>query len=225
MCVFRLVAIVSVLGMTAACGGSGATTKAQDKFIARIDSGIAQTKRVNNLPGTAFSAMPANGSAVFVGVAEIFIDPVFERDDDDIFILGKSRLTANFGARTVKGSITNMQAATNMNVRGPFGDFDLVPVKGTVRVGNASLIGNDLDDNSQNRPNEWYADYAGDLTIKGDVYKINGALRGEFRGTRVNPAAGKSTVKAIVGESVTGVGFKNGSLDDLSVSVGIAGEN
>lgn len=219
----KLILATTLSAVLAACGGSS-TQSAADKFTDDLRQSVADAERIVAIPGTKFAAMPTSGSATFNGAAAILIDPVFETDRDDIAIVGEARLTANFGARTMTGEITNMQGATNF---GPNeGDLDLVDVGGKITIGgNQSLTGNDPDDNLQDRPNQWYSDYEGDLDIDGDTYGVGGFLLGDFRGTRVNPASGESPIKAITGADYDGFATLNGNDEELPLTLELFGEN
>ena len=221
---FQKLIAISGLCATTACGGTSLST--EDKFIDRISSAQAQAERVFDLPGTKFSAVPVNGSASFEGNASLFIDPVFETDNDDILVAGDANLTANFGAGTIQGDVTNMQAAVNFAGVGAAETFDIVPVGGTIVIGeDYSLIGPDPDDNLQNRPNQWFSFFDGDLTIEGDQFIFGGGLLGEFRGTRANPQDGQSAVKAISASSILSVGYVNDGTEKIPVFLDIVAEN
>lgn len=224
MHIYKLAVTSAILALTAACGGGASIQSAEDKFIDDLGDTVTKAEALIELPGTAFAAMPTSGSATFNGAAGIFIDPVFDTDRDDILIVGDAKLTANFANSTMTGAITNMQGATNFGATDA--DFDLVDVGGSIAIGgNQSLIGVDPDDNLQDRPNQWYADYAGDLAINGDTYGVGGFLLGDFRGTRANPSSGQSPIKAITGSDDDGFAAVNGNIEEVPLTLEVFGEN
>ena len=215
----RILTATALLGLVAACGG---TQSALGDFEDRIQVGRDQAARINALPGTAFRAMPTSDSAVFTGSAGLIIDPVAATDDDDIVVIGDTRMTADFDAGTMTGTITNMQAATDITDN----SADISGVDGIIRIGdNTSIIGDDVDDNLTNQPNEWYADYAGTLEINSDTYQVEGNVSGRFLGTRVTPRAGLSPVRAIVGTDDDGFAVMNGAVEEVPVTLELGGEN
>ncbi|MDG1377873.1 MAG: hypothetical protein P8P56_12875 [Yoonia sp.] len=168
--------------------------------------------------------MPTTGSATYNGGALIFIDPVFATDSDDIVILGDTHLTANFRAGTMTGTIDNLSGATNITMD----STDIRPTSGQINIGNnLSIIGDDVDDNRTNRPNDWYADYAGTVGFDGDSYAIEGAMQGQFVGTRVNPAPGQSPTRGVKGESVSGYAVINNQpeVNEAGVFMQVHGRN
>lgn len=119
--------------------------------------------------------------------------------------------------------MTNLEAGTNFVSDT---NFDVVNVEGTVEIGGEqSLIGVDPDDNLLDRPNQWLADYSGDLEIQGDTYTVGGTLLGDFRGTRLNPQAGQSVVKGLVGTSPEGYAAINGNIEEVPAPMLIIGTN
>ena len=75
------------------------------------------------------------------------------------------------------------------------------------------------------RPNAWVADYAGDLSINGDDYDVEGLLEGRFAGTRANPTNGQSPIRAITAVDEGGFAVVNGALEEVPVSIELIGEN
>ncbi|MBB5722205.1 hypothetical protein FHS72_001829 [Loktanella ponticola] len=212
---------VASLVALAACGGSGGSSSF-DALVDRAAEMDKDAERIAKFSGTAFTAMPTSGSASFDGGASIFIDPVFETDPDDIALIGDVTLTANFGAGTMTGAITNLAGLTDISLN----SADVLAVSGEVAIGDSlSIIGDDEDDNLTYRPNDWLADYTGDLTIDGDSYVVEGFLNGQFLGTRVNPTGGQSVVKAVVGFDSDGFATVNGGVEEVDTYVEIFGEN
>ena len=207
--------------LLSACGGGSSPLEA---YLARAERDLQIGTQVFETPGTAWSAMPTTGSAIYNGGAFIFIDPVFATDSDDIVILGDTQLTANFRAGTMTGRIDNLSGATNLTID----NADVRPTSGQINIGNnLSIIGDDFDDNLTGRPNDWYADYAGTVGFDGDSYAIEGNMRGKFVGTRVNPAPGKSTTRGVTGESVSGYAVINNQpeVNEASVFMQVYGRN
>ena len=212
----------AIFSLTAACGG-GSGKSAQDLFASDARSTDIQGNRINALPGTRFSAMPTEGSAVFNGYAALAIDPVAATNNDDIIVLGDLRLTANFDAATITGDVTDMRGATDFE---SVDNYTLVDVDGTIEIGGRqSLIGVDPDDNLQDRPNQWFADYQGDLEIEDNSYAVGGTLLGDFRGTRLTPQSGQSPIKALIGTDEDGYAAINGNIEEVPVTFGVFGAN
>lgn len=207
-----------LLASTAACGGGSTGAVSQASFEDRLLDADAQINRVLALSPTAFNAMPDRGTAVFNGSGALLIDPVVGTDIDDIFVLGDARLTANFRAGTMTGDITNMQGATF----NPGNGLTTFNVGGRIDIGQReSVIGNDVDDNRTNRANEWYADYDGRITTPEGNFDVEGALTGQFIGTRVD--SNLPVTKAIVGFDDSG--FAAGGGRELPLVLEVVAEN
>lgn len=219
---FRVTATLTSLVILSACGGGGST--AFEKFQTRLENDAETGSRLFQTPGTAWASMPLAGSADYNGSAAIFIDPVYQTDSDDILIIGDTHLTANFGAGTMTGRIDNMTAATNMTET----DADIYGVSGQIGIGGAgSIIGDDEDDNFTNLPNEWRADYYGNIGFNGNSYEVEGSIDGRFVGTRANPAQGQSPARGVIGVSENGFATINGQYEtnEAFVSMELYGEN
>lgn len=207
--------------LVAACGGSDGDSEL-DRFEDRIFVAQEEAERIAAIPGTAWAQMPTRDTASFAGSAGLVIDPIQERDDDDIVVIGDANLTANFGRGSMTGTIDNMQGITNLTET----DGDMVDVNGVINIGDdLSIIGDDFDDNLTDNPNDWLADYNGLLTIEDDRYEVEGILEGQFVGTRDNPTAGQSVVKGIVGTAEDGYAFVNGQIEEVPAILEIFGEN
>lgn len=205
----------------AACGGSNGGSEL-DSFEDRILDAQEEAERIAAIPGTAWAQMPTRGTASFAGSAALIIDPIEERDDDDIVVIGDASLTANFGRGSMTGTIDNMQGITNLTET----DGDMVDVNGVINIGNdLSIIGDDFDDNLTDNPNDWLADYNGLLTIEGDRYEVEGILEGQFVGTRANPASGQSVVRGIIGFDEDGYATVNGQMEEVPAYLEVFGEN
>lgn len=215
------ISLAALLSLSA-CGGNGDTPL--DTFQNRLEADVATGSRLFQTAGTAWSAMPTVGSANFNGSAAIIIDRNSNRDSDDILIIGDTRLTANFGAGTMNGTINNMTGATNMTA-----DSAVIhDVSGQISIGGAgSIIGDDVDDNFTNRPNDWYADYYGNIGLNGNAYEVEGSLNGQFVGTRANPSNGQSVVRGVIGVSDNGFATINGQyeVNEAAVSMELFAEN
>jgi hypothetical protein len=180
---FRIVTLPCLMLLTA-CGGAGIPmTQAQVGLDAQIAAGDRLVSRLDGVAATQFSAMPTSGSATFTGVASLFIDPVFETDADDIVVLGDLTTTANFSSGVMRGRVDNVHGATGFTASG----YREIPVDCVLQIGGReSVIGNDIDDNRTNRPNDFYADYQGDITLPDGTYAVEGTLDGKFLGTRTS---------------------------------------
>lgn len=210
------------IGALSACAGSGSGGQDDlDNFKIRASRALAQAERLNELSPTGAAYMPVTGSADFTGNAGIFIDPDLDIDSDDIEIIGRADLTANFNDGTVTGAVTNMKAATNITDT----SADISDVRGQVNIGrNQSGIGNDAG-NVNDAHNEWNADYAGTLGIQGNSYELGGSLNGIFLGNRPDPSEGQSSIKGIAGGDEAGDAYMNNGLDPILVQIEIIGEN
>ena len=218
----QISATVAILTALSACGGAGGS--ALDQYEARYEADLEKGTALFNTPGTAWNAMPANGSANYNGGAVILIDRDDTNDLDDILILGDTDITANFRAGTMTGTIDNMVGATNITEN----DADIADVTGEIEIGGStSIVGDDEDDNFTNRPNDWYADYYGNIGFNGDSYEVEGGINGQFVGTRANPSNGQSPARGIIGESDDGFATINGEYEtnEAFVSLELYGEN
>ncbi|WP_386679263.1 hypothetical protein [Loktanella sp. R86503] len=171
-----------VLALLSACGGAGTpVTQAPTGLDAQIAAGERLVNRLDGVAATQFTAMPTTGQATFTGVANLFIDPVIATDADDIVVLGDLTTTANFDTGVMRGRIDNLNGATGFTASG----YREIPVDGVLQIGGReSVIGNDVDDNRTNRPNDFYVDYQGDITLPDGTYAVDGTLDGQFLGTR-----------------------------------------
>lgn len=215
------ISVAALLGFTA-CGGNGGTSLTT--FQNRLEADSATGIRLFQTAGTAWNAMPTVGNATFNGSAAIIIDRNSDLESDDILIIGDTRLTANFGAGTMSGTIDNMTGATNMTAD----SADIHDVSGQISIGGAgSIIGDDFDDNFTNQPNDWYAEYNGNIGLNGNAYEVEGSLDGRFVGTRVNPSDGQSVVRGVIGVSDNGFATINGQyeVNEAAVSMELFGEN
>lgn len=218
----RLTVSTTLVACVAACGG-GTVKSAQERFEEDFLAIDAQAASLIDTPGTKFTAMPSNGAAEFEGAAVIVILPDEFDESQDIIVIGDAEITADFEDATLTGEVTNLEAGTNFVSDT---NYDVVNVEGTVEIGGEqSQIGVDPDDNLQDRPNQWFADYSGDLEIQGDTYSVGGTLLGDFRGTRSNPEGGQSVIKGLVGSSPDGYAAINGNIEEVPAPMVIIGTN
>ena len=217
--------VFGVLSLVAACSDSSSSapptgeTDPFDAFLAANEAGAAMSAEVNALSNTAFSAIPSSGAVTFLGYGGLVIENMEATPDDDIFVVGDARLTADFDDNSMTGSVTNLAAAEA-------GASELLDISGEILIGsNQSFLGDDFDDNLTNRPNQWYADYSGDLTIAGDLYALEGSLTGDFVGTRVNQPEGESPIRAISAFDEDGFAVVNGAVEEVGVAFEIVAEN
>lgn len=211
---------LSLLALTAACGGSGSGTMTPvtpiDEFRDRLEADQALADRVNKLAGSKFDAIPDAGTGRFEGPAGIFIDPVVARDSDDVVLIGDATLNANFGAGTVRGYVNNLQGVTGDAII-PESD-DLYDVAGRVTIGgNGSEIGGAS-------PNRFSTSYSGRLTTPDEVYRLRGTLDGQFVGTRVNNPNTTFPIKALTASDFGGIALDSDG-DDAAVQFEIIAVN
>lgn len=193
--------LVSVFALTAlgACNGGGSDpvelTPIQ-QYEERLDDALAFASDIDSLAGTRFSAMPDAGTAQFEGIAGLVIDRNPRADVDDYSLLGDAALTADFGAGTLTGSVTNMVSMQG-NVLNPTPNR-LEDVGGRINIGNVfSQIGGE-----GMNPNEFDGNYSGLVTLNDETYRINGSFAGRFQGTRVNNPNTDIPMKGLVLEDV-----------------------
>ncbi len=208
----KMLAAIALSAMCA-CGGTGTPVTVQpvDEFLDRQAQG---DRLIRELPsfGTTFAAMPTTGSANFSGVAGLVIDPVTATDADDIAIIGDARLSAQFaGDGRVTGTISNMIGAQGAN-RNTAQVFD---VNGTIRIGSiGSSIGPDPDEPID--PNQFLAEYRGNLTTPDDRYDVSGVMLGRFLGT--DPSRPGRPMKGLVAEEISGLSIDSDG-DDAPVTL------
>jgi hypothetical protein len=190
-----------------------------DDFLLASNTAMALVDEVQALSNTAFTDIPVSGAVSFQGFGGLVIENSSETEADDIFVVGDARLTADFDDNTMTGSVTNLLAAE-------FAGSELLDISGEIAIGGTeSFLGDDVDDNRTNRPNQWYADYAADLIIEGDTYAVEGALTGDFVGTRTAPAEGLSPIRAISAIDDQGFAVVNGAFEEVGVTFEIIAEN
>ena len=185
--------------LLAGCGGNGSgpmTTPPPQRsaFDAQLARGTALTGQLDDMDPTRFSAMPTSGTATFSGVASLSVDPVEATVTDDILVLGDVTATADFGQGTLRGRVENLQGGRSVAGRAR----EAVPVSGSLQIGTReSVIGNDRDDNRVSRPNGFYVDYRGQITLPDGTYAVDGAVAGQFIGTRTG--AGVMPIRGLSG--------------------------
>ena len=225
MTIAKLAAASALMALVAACsdgGGSSAAPPAPtpfDALVARVTAGADLAAEVSALSNTAFGAMPASGSVSFAGYGALIIENAEATEDDDILVVGDAVMTADFDDNTMTGVVDNLAAAL---VTGT----DVLDISGGIAIGGGqSFLGDDFDDNLTDRPNQWYADYAGDLTIEGDLYEVEGAFVGDFVGTRVDPGDGVSPIVAVSAMDEDGFAVVNGAFEEVGLVFEIVAEN
>lgn len=217
----RIVCVATVIvGLSGCLSYTPEELEALSTFGERAQAGYDLGVEVNALHGTRYDMMPTTGSASFVGMGRILIDPDPNAFGDGLLAVGDAQLDADFAANTVTGAITNMEGirGTNQDRAETFG------IGGTITIGAArSQIGDDPLSATIEAPNDWQADYAGImLTPLGDI-TVDGQLSGKFRGTRINNPATDFPIKAIAGTDTLGTAM-NGT-EALPLDIRIAGEN
>ena len=194
---------VAGLAALAACGGTTLPEMTPqtplEAYTTRLTDAGTMAATLSGFDPTAFKAMPTSGDATFKGAGVLFVDPVFERDADDILLVGDAVLNADFAKGRLTGDVTNFTGATKFTAA----SATIIPVSGSVKIGGVkSVIGNDVDDNRTDRPNDLYADYRGTVGLPDGQYRVNGTVNGQFLGTRT--ADGAFPIKGLyaVGEGV-----------------------
>jgi hypothetical protein len=160
------------------------------------------------LSGTAFDAVPTSGDAVFKGVVFLAaIDPTNE--NAGFALVGRSDVTVEFGSgrNNVRGTLDEFQSSRE-------GD-GILDVSGSLQLQNG-VVG-------AAQRNGFTLDYSGDVTVEGNRYAVVGDLNGRFRGTRTEPNAGQSKVRAIAALDVNGSVRGNG--ERLTGRMTIVAEN
>jgi hypothetical protein len=142
------------------------------------------------LPGTNFDYVPRSGAAVFHGTA--IVAGINDDDVDAGFALvGRSKVTVDFGPGTnnITGTLSQFQSSREGE--------GILNVSGQLQLQNG-IVGADS-------PNRFAVDYVGTVTVEGTNYMMSGDMLGQFRGTRTNPGAGQSTVRALTAVDLNGV--------------------
>jgi hypothetical protein len=196
------VAVMLTVLLTANCSRLDALDDARSFADVAVDASRVRTRVIGDpllgrdgLPGTAFEAIPSSGEATFKGA--VILAATDASDDDAGFALvGRSDVTVDFGA-------------TGNSIRGTLDDFQ------SSRAGDGILdVSGQLSLNSgevgATRPNQFTVDYAGDVTVEGKSYAMSGDMLGQFRGTRTDPSAGQSTVRALSAIDLNGTVRGNG---------------
>lgn len=166
--------------------------------------------------------MPSGSQASYEGSAWIVIDPLANRIDDNVTMIGDASLVADFGNGTITGDVTNLTAAIDLTDT----TYAVAPVTGGIGIGqNFSAIGTDTQFNLIELPNQWTADYVGDVVVDGNSYVFAGYVVGNFRGTRVNGPAGLAPMHGMVGFDEFGLASVNGSQDFVAVYFEVFAEN
>lgn len=199
------------LGLCVVLVGCGEVAKLQEARAAeaRVEDFVDLQDRIGLLAPTAFTAMPTTGSARFDGGANVVITP--SNGSSAINILGDATLTAQFGQGRVTGAVTRMRGASGTTQS----NAKLFDVGGRIQIGSdESQIG---AGNGLTRPNDWRADFRGNLTTpeRGD-WRVDGVLEGQFRGT--DPGA-TNPIRGIDGRAVSGTAIRNGSTNTLSLDI------
>lgn len=109
------IAAASSALLLAACGGGGGNSQAN--FSTMESRGTALINKIEDQSATPVNSMPTTGTATYSGIAG-FAPSI----DDEIQVLSEASLTANFGASTIAGSLTN------------FRDYENTAIPGTVLI-------------------------------------------------------------------------------------------
>ena len=168
------IAAVSSALFLAACGGGGGDSQAN--FSTMESRGNALINKIEDQSATPVNSMPTTGTATYSGIAG-FAPSI----NDEIQVLSEASLTANFGASTIAGSLTN------------FRDYENTAIPGTVSIQSGVISGN-----------QFGADLTGSLTVDGAAAPVNGTIDGGFVGASGSLIAG--IIEGTVGgEYVIGV--------------------
>ncbi|MEJ6397895.1 hypothetical protein [Yoonia sp. 208BN28-4] len=197
--------------------------------------------RVSGLPGSAFDAVPASGSANFTGTGVVTM-VLSETDDLNFRAIGDADVTVNFGngtdanSESISGGLSNLTAAvgTEAQVNAGSDDSTMLDVEGEIALSRLNIYTR-ADDSLSNR---FGVSYGGTLTADGTDYVVAGRQEGgedvtggfdgnRFNGTFVRGTEGvrlrsiqiedQSDTFATVGEGDTAVTYEG--------SIGIYGEN
>ena len=186
----RTATLLAATALLTACsggGGSGAAGPSGDAVVSRIDRFTATNERAYSYSPTRPGAVPDSGSARFDGQAVAFFPSPRDIEEEDVSLIGRTRLTANFAQGTVTGTIRNVEGHFGDR---PVSDRDAFALPGEVRIGSRdSAIGGDAAAG-------WSADYRGTLGSGDARIALGGTLDGQFRGTRTSPRGDLSTVRA-----------------------------
>lgn len=178
-----------------ACGGGGGDVAIEgepgDVFAAYQADYDDMDAFLRGRSNTAFIApliegMPDSGTARFDGYMSVGLDTGPDRTE----LLGQTTITADFGASTMQGDVTNFVGTDNVGFpRAYDGQVDLT--NGDIAV---------------TRPNDYTLDYAGSLDGGTGIIDLSGTLTGSFkadpiRGIVGDDAAPKATID---GAAVTG---------------------
>lgn len=226
----KAVACGSALFLLAACNGNGDTQVAADsaatQFQEALDANDALRTQVLARSGTAFSAMPNDGSAIYTGFATGTIDGGTGALADGVTLQGDMTVTATFGdgtkglrADSVVGSIENIEG-----YRGDTLDEDsIVSIGGEMNIGMLrSNIGYG-DPSNTDVPNQFRTSIGGVMDIDGTQVVVGGELEGRFYGTRTQPAAGESAVWSLQASEDDGTADVDGEIRDFALE--IVGQN
>lgn len=211
----RVVLSVSALMTLANCDKLDRIENVQEFAGVAIDAGQTRTRvlgdpitGIDPLPGTSFDAVPTSGEATFKGAAYVAATSSSDRTVG-FALVGRSEVTVDFGANSnnLTGTMSDFQTANVAN--------GIADVSGTLRLSNG-VVGAE-------RPNSFTVDYGGDLTVDGDDFALSGDMSGRFRGTRTNPSAGQSPVRAL--SALDEDGLVTDGLETLTGRVVLIAEN
>ena len=192
-----IAALCGVLMLTANCTRLDRLEEAREFADVAVDASRVRTRVIGDpilgksgLPGTSFDAIPTSGTASFLGAS--FVAVTNPNDEDAGFALvGRSDLTVNFGSGTnsVRGTLDDFQSSRQGE--------GILDVTGALELRNG-VVGAET-------PNRFTVDYIGNITVEGTRYTMQGDMLGRFRGTRTEPEAGQSPVRALSAVDANGI--------------------
>lgn len=229
------VATVSLLAV-ANCGGGGGATNAgttvpptasltaqndpADYFSQVIAPGYTQYRSdligdtntgSTGLPNTAFTGMPASGTATYNGYALLAINrDATVSGQPRLGVEGTATMTADFANHAISGSATNFVGGSvtgqdpTTGYYTPAGPANYYA--GTIQITNG-CIGNTAGCSGVTRPNQYSAQFSGALNGEGNSIVTSGSLLGDFKGT---PIQGVTAITQTATTTVNGTVLPSG---------------
>lgn len=190
---FRSVFVLGVatFGLSACLGGDIVTPLEARDLARRSASYDALRARHDDIPNSAWSAIPASGTATYNGVAALRVGEPGNRTQ----LAGDAQIDFDFQQGTVAGRLDRFFGVDNTR--------DLAEYRGSL-VLSAGEIG-------MTRPNAWQADYAGTINGNGDRIVLDGQIIGDFVGTPIRAA----TASEADGDSAQ----MNGNRESVSLEI------
>ncbi|UWQ98395.1 hypothetical protein K3729_13145 [Rhodobacteraceae bacterium S2214] len=188
--------LIGLVMLTANCGKLEELEDARQFADLAIDANRVRTRVLGDpvlgregLRGTVWDDVPTSGSATFLGtvvVAAVSAD----NPDAGFALVGRSDVTVDFGPGedNITGTMDQFQSSK-------IGE-GILDASGQLQLENG-VVGNLA-------PNQFAVDYSGDVTVEGKTYAMSGDMLGRFLGTRTEPEAGQSTIRALSAVDING---------------------